>query len=317
MARNHVWHYTLRLFHTFALFEKTLKKGPRVRVFSSKKDPWAPQARLIWQFCLILDGSKKHWLLSRGDTAAPHRFSATLGIASVCEKLATLAPKSMQKVTKNHKNINKMRPTIMKNRGCVADAFLVRFCSARGCQKGSPPEKVRKKGIQTWMQKAMPKKSWKLCQTASKMMPKWMPKSMKNRCDFGTCDFLVFAKSITLKSYFYMIRGATNQPKINKKSMQKQVRRNDAKMTQKWAKSEPTWSPKCIQNLQKGPKGSQRATTIRKIPEKRHAKNDAKIWYRKRARKVQFWMPFWFPWWTPGGKEGKPPKAALRWCWLI
>ena len=27
--------------------------------------------------------------------------------------------------------------------------------------------------------------------------------------------------------------------------------------------------------------------------------------------------PFWFPGWTPGGKEGKPPKAALRWCWLL
>ena len=29
MARNHVWRYTLRLFHTFAFFEKIEKSMPK------------------------------------------------------------------------------------------------------------------------------------------------------------------------------------------------------------------------------------------------------------------------------------------------
>ena len=40
MARNHVWRYTLRLFHTFAIFEKYRKMEPKMEaesyVFSSK-----------------------------------------------------------------------------------------------------------------------------------------------------------------------------------------------------------------------------------------------------------------------------------------
>ena len=35
-----------------------------------------------------------------------------------------------------------------------------------------------------------------------KWYQKWMPKSLKNLCDFGTCDFLVFAKCVSLKSFF-------------------------------------------------------------------------------------------------------------------
>ena len=49
---------------------------------------------------------------------------------------------------------------------------------------------------------------------------KTMSKSMPNLWIFGTCDFLIFAKSITLKSFFYMIRGTRNASKIHNKSMQ-------------------------------------------------------------------------------------------------
>ena len=91
-----------------------------------------------------------------------------------------------------------------------------------------------------------------------------------------------------------------------------EVRKRYANLKQKWAKREPKWRPKCIQNSQKEPKGSQRGTKRRKMSEKRHAKNDAKIWYRKWTRKVRFLEPVWLSRWTLGGKEGKPPKAALR-----
>ena len=43
MARNHVWRYTLRLFHTFAIFEKSqkidAKREAKSLVFSLKKRP--------------------------------------------------------------------------------------------------------------------------------------------------------------------------------------------------------------------------------------------------------------------------------------
>ena len=76
-----------------------------------------------------------------------------------------------------------------------------------------------------------------------KIMLKSMPKSLKNRYDFGTCDFLVFAKSVTLKSFFYMIRGTKNTPKSIKNPCQNEGGKNDAKMNQKWAKREPQMLP--------------------------------------------------------------------------
>ena len=53
-----------------------------------------------------------------------------------------------------------------------------------------------------------------------KMMPKWMPKSLKFRCYFGTCDFLFFAKSIAFKSLFTwsgVPKTSQNQLKIEPK----------------------------------------------------------------------------------------------------
>ena len=36
---------------------------------------------------------------------------------------------------------------------------------------------------------------------ATQIMSKSMPKSLKSQCDFGTCDFLLYAKSLALKSF--------------------------------------------------------------------------------------------------------------------
>ena len=50
MAWKHVWRYTLRLFHTFVIFEKIKKndaeRDPQSHVFSSKNGPWAPRVPL-------------------------------------------------------------------------------------------------------------------------------------------------------------------------------------------------------------------------------------------------------------------------------
>jgi len=54
MARNHVWRYTLRLFHTFAIFEKSekinAKRYAKKHVFCSKIDPRATLGRFILHF---------------------------------------------------------------------------------------------------------------------------------------------------------------------------------------------------------------------------------------------------------------------------
>ena len=56
---------------------------------------------------------------------------------------------------------------------------------------------------------------------------------------FGACDFLFFAKSLTLKSFFYMIRGAKNNQNSIKKQCKNDVRKNDAKRSRKRMKREP------------------------------------------------------------------------------
>ncbi len=56
--------------------------------------------------------------------------------------------------------------------------------------------------------------------------------------------------------------------KINEKATpnpcQNEGRKNDTKMSQNGAKSDPKWSPKCIQKTQRGAKGSQRGAKIAK-----------------------------------------------------
>ena len=55
------------------------------------------------------------------------------------------------------------------------------------------------------------------------MMPEWGQKSMTNPWIFRTCDFLLFAKGITLKSFFLHDQGyqksIKSQSKINANSM--------------------------------------------------------------------------------------------------
>ena len=59
-----------------------------------------------------------------------------------------------------------------------------------------------------------------------------------------------------------------------------------------------------VQNAQKGQRGRQRATQMPKLPEKRHAKNDAKIWCRK-------WISKWCQFDYPGGRR-EVRRASLR-----
>ena len=66
MGRNHVWRYTLCLFHTFAVFENNrkndAKREAKSRGFCSKNRPWAPQGRLILTFLSIFEDSKNRCL---------------------------------------------------------------------------------------------------------------------------------------------------------------------------------------------------------------------------------------------------------------
>ena len=64
MAQNHVSHYTLRLFYTFAIFEKNqkidAKRDTKSLVFWPKNRPSAPKGRLIRPFFSIFEDSKNH-----------------------------------------------------------------------------------------------------------------------------------------------------------------------------------------------------------------------------------------------------------------
>ena len=62
MAQNHVWRYTLRLFYTFAIFEKHRKIDAKMylksTVFWLKIEPWALQGGLILRIWRFLGDSK-------------------------------------------------------------------------------------------------------------------------------------------------------------------------------------------------------------------------------------------------------------------
>ena len=102
------------------------------------------------------------------------------------------------------------------------------------------------KCIQKSMQKLMSKKYGHLWENAPKIMLKRDPKSMTNLWNFGTCDFLFLAKSITLKSFFYMIRGTRIPSKIHKKSMQIRCSKKVCRKHEKCQKMEPKWEPKSM-----------------------------------------------------------------------
>ena len=61
MARNHIWRYTLRLFHTFAIFEQkkdekwTQKGNPKVMFFHQNVCLLASLFGLIFHFFLFED----------------------------------------------------------------------------------------------------------------------------------------------------------------------------------------------------------------------------------------------------------------------
>ena len=76
------------------------------------------------------------------------------------------------------------------------------------------------------------------------MMPKWGPESTINLWIFGTCDFLFFAKSITLKSFFHMIRGTRKLSKINKRSMRIRCSKKRCTNQKTCSKREPEWEQK-------------------------------------------------------------------------
>ena len=67
MAQNHVWRYTLRLFYTFAIFEKyrkiDAKRDAKSFHFWSKNRPWARKGRLILHFLTIWENLKNHRFL--------------------------------------------------------------------------------------------------------------------------------------------------------------------------------------------------------------------------------------------------------------
>ena len=65
MAQNHVWRYTLRLFHTFSIFEKSWKFDAKREAkschFWSKMRPWTVRGRFIQRFLTILKNTKNQW----------------------------------------------------------------------------------------------------------------------------------------------------------------------------------------------------------------------------------------------------------------
>ena len=67
MAQNHVWRYTLRLFHTFAIFEKyrkiDAKRDAKSYHFWSKSRPRARKSRLILHFSTIWENLENRRVL--------------------------------------------------------------------------------------------------------------------------------------------------------------------------------------------------------------------------------------------------------------
>ena len=113
MARNHVWRYTLRLFHTFVISEKYRK------IFAK----WLPK--------VIVDAERHRrtpWTLAVESKAIESKKSADIGdwhrkIVKKHAKTIEISPRRF--------------PKSMKNRACVADAFLEHFGAVLGRQYAS------------------------------------------------------------------------------------------------------------------------------------------------------------------------------------
>ena len=74
---------------------------------------------------------------------------------------------------------------------------------------------------------------------------------MTNRRLLHTTDFLIFAKSITLKSFFHMIRGTRNRSKIHEKSMQIRCSKKGCKNHEKCSKNASKMGAKIYTNPKK------------------------------------------------------------------
>ena len=115
-----------------------------------------------------------------------------------------------------------------QSRGWVADASLERFGMAWRRFWELNPVKTDAVLVTISIKNPWTNRCKNLCRTSREQIIKNHPnmeskctsESMKHRCDFGACDFLLFVESITLKSFLYMIRGTRNQAKINNESMQ-------------------------------------------------------------------------------------------------
>ena len=92
-----------------------------------------------------------------------------------------------------------------------------------------------------------------------------MPKSMKKRCDFGTCDFSIFAKSITFKTFFLHDPG---HQKSNKNRCKIDAGKRRALIMTNLAKMEPKREPKSdknMKNVEKRHPGNQCKKNVAKI----------------------------------------------------
>ena len=103
----------------------------------------------------------------------------------------------------------------------------------------------------------MLKKLWFVFESHPKLMPKWLQKWTKNAEHIGTCDFSIFAKSITLKSFFGTINAIQIGYKINKNQSDYNGWKNVAKIIPKVVRSE---SKMTQHGVQIGRKSAENAT---------------------------------------------------------
>ena len=153
-------------------------------------------------------------------------------------------------------------PNRCTNHCCVADAFLEHFGRALEHQKIQNkaighksydhfwyhfPEKKSEKGIPQNVNKLIPKKCRPMMPKGSRMMPKWMPKSML---------FHIFQKMRKRsKLFFYNIKRGSGLLKTRVKSVQNLCKidawKMHARIMQNDAKTKPKWEPKLMQGLEK------------------------------------------------------------------
>ena len=127
---------------------------------------------------------------------------------------------------------------------------------------------------------------------------------MKKRVGFGTCDLLVFAESITLKSFFYTSSGLKNGYKSVKTLCENGVGTCDGKSCQNIWKMCPKRQPKSYRNLQKRQKGRQRvrqeAPKVSKVAPKTCQRSLQPTYFLSTSRRSLSWsgpghrfVPFW------------------------